>query len=86
MHRGLVRDVTAGHPYFEHVKGLQVGELSDVFERGGRYYVLKLVARRPSAQAPPLESVRAERRKLRSRVRAWLEKLKAEAQIEVRSS
>jgi len=92
MHMGLVRDVTAGHPYFEHVKGLQVGELSDVFERGGRYYVLKLVARRPSAQAPPLESVRAEmvdeakRRKLRSRVRAWLEKLKAEAQIEVRSS
>ncbi len=89
MHKGLVTDIAAGHPYFEHVRDLREGELCNVFQRQGKYHLLKLVARRLPAEPPPFESVReamrerAMREKTRRRVIAWLEKLKAEAQIEV---
>jgi len=89
MHKGLVPGVTASHPYHEHVKDLEVGALSNVFERRGRYCLLKVIARHPAVDPPPLDSVRDELRrqvrdqKTRSRIVAWLEKLKAESQIEI---
>ena len=89
MHGGLVRNVTARHAYFDRVKDLKQGMLSRVFQRRDEYHILKVVARHAPEQAPPLESVRddlykeALREKLRLRIVAWLEKLKAEAKIEV---
>jgi len=86
---GLVRGITAGHPYYEHVKDLTVGEVSDLFQRSGHWCLLKLLARHPAEDPPPLDRVRAEmarrarERKVQRRVIAWLEKLKAEAVVEV---
>ncbi len=90
LNKGIVRNITAKHPYFEHVKGLQEGEVSDVFRRQGKYHVLKLIARHLPTSPPPLDSVRdAIRKQVRlektqSRIGAWLVKLMAESQIEVR--
>jgi len=90
MDMGLVTDVTVTHPYFQRLKDLKEGDISEVIERQGKYHLLKLVARRRPSDPPPLESVRqamveeARNTKARARARGWLEKLKAEAQIEVK--
>jgi len=90
MHKGLVENVTARHPYFESVKDLSEGRISNVLERRGKYEILKVVAKHvPQQQPPPLDSVGdviredVRREKVALRVRAWLVKLEAEAQIEV---
>ena len=89
MHKGLVTNVTARHPYFDRVKDLSKGQLSNVLQRRGKYEILKVVAEHAPQEPPPLDSVRdvirdeVRREKVRVRIRAWLEKLKAEAEIEV---
>jgi len=90
MHKGLIRGITAKHPYYPHIKDMKPGDVSLVFEHYGNFCVLKVVARHPAAKAPPLDEVRDEMRKIahaekvRTRIRAWLEKLKAESDIEIR--
>ena len=87
--RGMVRDVTPGHPYFDHVRELRPGDLSEVFEHEGRFVLLKVTDRHAGRAAPPLEDIRDEltrrlrQRKMAARIHAWVEKLKAESHIEV---
>lgn len=81
--------VTASHPYYPHVKDLEQGQISGIFEGEGQYHIIKVVRHHPPAERPPLESVREDlkqqvfRRKLRDRVRAFLVKLRAEADIRI---
>jgi parvulin-like peptidyl-prolyl isomerase len=81
--------VTASHPYYTHVKDLEQGQVSGIFEGEGQYHIIKVVRHHPPAEHPPLESVREDlkqqvfRRKLRDRVRAFLVKLRAEADIRI---
>jgi len=89
MTRGLVKNITPKHPYYEKVKDLRVGELSAAFRKDGHYHLLKVVARHPPVEAPPIETVRerireeVRQQKLSSRTVAWLEKHKAESSIEI---
>jgi foldase protein PrsA len=90
MDGGLLTGITARHPYYGHVKDLREGQLSPVFERNGKFHVLKVVGRqKPQDPAPPLQQVRdrmlsrALKLKTLGRIQAWLLKLKAEARVEV---
>ena len=89
MHKGLVSNITAQHPYFDRVKDLRQGRLSGVFRRHGQYHILKVVSRHAPKEAPPLDTVRdaireeVRREKIRTRIEAWLVKLTAEAEIEI---
>ena len=85
---GLIGDMTPKHPYFQHVEQLEVGELSKVFQDEAGHHLLKVVARRTVDQPPPLQDVHDElrerltRERLAGRVKAWIEKLKAESDTE----
>ena len=86
---GLVRGITPDHPYYPHVRTLRTGQISPVFERNGRYLLLKVISQKKPDNPPPLDSVREElsravqQQKTRERIRAWLQKLKAESRIQL---
>lgn len=81
--------VTSSHPYYTYVKGVGEGETTGVFRYDGLYRIIKVVEHHPATEKPPLESVRDEverevrMQKMRERIRAFLLKLKAEADIQV---
>ena len=89
MHKGLVRTVTALSPYYQQVKDLPVGRFTDAFRSGGKYVVLKVIARHPAVDPPALGSVRKEiveevrAAKALKLIAAWLEKTRAAATIEI---
>ncbi|MFW6189882.1 MAG: SurA N-terminal domain-containing protein [Planctomycetota bacterium] len=91
MESAGVQEVTPDHPYFNEVKELEQGDVSDVFEQGGKYRILKVVERSAGSptERPPLESVRDDLekevflRKARRRIRALLMKMKAESDIRI---
>lgn len=89
IHKGLVKNITPAHPYYTHVRHLREGEVSAPFQVGDTYRIVKVVRRHAPQELPPLDSVRQRliqevaRGKIRKRVRAWVAKLKAEAQIEI---
>jgi len=85
---GLVRDITEAHPYYPYLKKLPVGQVA-YFKRDGKYRILKVVKRHEAVDAPPFDaahdwvSQQLKRNKTRRRIVAWIEKLKAEANIEI---
>lgn len=89
MHKGIVPDVTALHPYYRRVERLSVGACTNAFDSEGRYIILKVLGKHPATAPPALDSVREEvtrlarARKARTRIAAWLEKLRAESEIEI---
>ena len=88
LHRGLERSITPSHPYYEHLKGKELGEVA-YFKLGDRYHIVRLVGKKAPATLPAFESMRdsilrtVRKQKARSRIVAWLEKLSAEAKIEI---
>jgi hypothetical protein len=86
----LVQTVTSSHPYYPYAKDLNVGEDSVIFEHDGRYHIIRLVKRHIPSDPPPLDSVRrsleqqVRLRKSQPRIRAFLVKLKAESDIEIK--
>ncbi len=89
MPRGNAQIVTSSHPYYSYVKEIEEGGISGVFKHGGQYRIIKVVRHRPPSEGPPFESVREEMRrqaflqKAQERIRAFLIKLKAEADIQL---
>jgi len=89
MEQGRTLTVTASHPFYPYVKDLKVGEVSGIFEYGGKYRIIKLLMRRAPSEAgspdPRSELVKREvfLRKARERARALLLKLRAEADVQV---
>ncbi|MDP6439743.1 MAG: peptidylprolyl isomerase, partial [Candidatus Brocadiia bacterium] len=89
MHRGLVRNITPLHPYYQRVKDLPVGQVTGPFESNEKHVILKVIARHSASDPPPIadvrgalvEQVRAE--KIRALTAAWLEVLRAESEIEI---
>ena len=85
---GMVREIGPAHPYYSRLRDLAEGQ-SAYFHWGGKYRILKVVKRHAPAGLPPFESVyEALRQELvreatRARVKAWLEILKAEANVRV---
>jgi hypothetical protein len=81
--------VAAGHPYYGRAAGLREGEASGVFKHESTYHIIRLVKRDPPRERPPLDQVRgaveqeARLRRSRERIRAFLVKLRAEADIQV---
>ena len=88
LHRGLERNITSSHPYYKHLKGKELGEVA-YFKLGDRYHIVRLVGKKAPATLPAFESMRdsilrmVRKQKARNRIVAWLEKLSAEATIEV---
>ena len=86
--RGLERSIGPSHPYYEHLKDTDLGEVS-YFKKEGRYHIVRVVGKKAPSTLPALESVRTSilrkvrKQKARSRIVAWLEKLSAEANLEV---
>jgi len=86
---GIVRGISPAHPYYTHVRSLAEGKTT-YFRSGEKYHILKVVKRYPPTNPPPFESVyqslREElvREATRARIKAWLEKLKAEASIRIK--
>jgi hypothetical protein len=87
---GFASIVTSSHPYYAYVKDLKAGELSGIFKSGRQYRIIEVIERLTPTEPPPLETVRSSLeqevrlRKSRARIRAFLLKLKAESEIEVR--
>lgn len=86
---GLPLLVTSTHPFYRRLKDLREGQISNVLERDGQYCIIKVLKRRPAvAESDDPGSLRraaeqeALQRKVRSRIRALLVKLRAEAVIE----
>jgi hypothetical protein len=85
MTGALERVITPDDPSWVEVADLEPGDVSELFERGGRYRIIKVLERIQPADPPPLESVRkslereARLRETRARARALLQKLQAEA-------
>jgi hypothetical protein len=85
MTGALERVVTAEDAVWPHVSGLEPGDVSEVFERGGQYRIIEVLERIHPTDPPPFESVResleqeAGLRQVRERARALLLRLKAEA-------
>jgi len=81
--------VTSSHPYYSYVKGLEEGETSGAFSHDGLYRIIKVVEHHSPSDQPSLDSVRDELKrevrmqKTRERIRAFLVKLKAEADIQI---
>jgi len=86
---GMVKGIGPAHPYYPYVRNLAEGKTTH-FRSGEKYHILKVVKRCPPADPPPFESVyqslREElvREATHARIKAWLEKLKAEASIRIR--
>jgi len=89
MDKGVVRDITAEHPYYAYLEDVNEGEVAPPFRLNGKYHILKVLKRRVLQDLPPLDSLRESlresvlREKVQRRIRAWLEKLKAEATIAI---
>ncbi|MDP6107014.1 MAG: peptidylprolyl isomerase, partial [Candidatus Brocadiia bacterium] len=89
MHRGLVRNITSLHPYYQRVKGLPVGQVTGPFESNGKHVILKVIARHSASDPPPIAEVRAalveevRAEKIRALTAAWIEVLRAESKIEI---
>ncbi len=81
--------VTPSHPYYPYVKGLQSGQVSEIFKHGDAYRTVKVVRHVEAADPQPLEAVRDDIRrdlvegKIVERIHALLIKLKAEADIQI---
>ncbi|MBS3764568.1 MAG: hypothetical protein KGZ25_14820, partial [Planctomycetes bacterium] len=90
MHGGLVKGITTGDPYYKYVQNLEVGQVSPIFRHNGNFHIAKVVARFNPTDPPPMEEVqdkvkaRAEELKTRKRIKAWVQKIKAESEINVK--
>ncbi|MEF8787784.1 MAG: hypothetical protein V5A84_01820, partial [Planctomycetota bacterium] len=86
LNLGVKRHIRKGHPYFEHLTDKSRGDLL-YFQQNGSYHVAEVLTHETSEgkDKPSSEQFRKEQRqlKIQKRAEAWVEKLRASADIEV---
>ena len=86
LNMGVKRYIRKGHPYFEHLTDKKRGELL-YFQHNSTYHVALVLSHETSdaQDKPSFEQFRKEQRqlKIQRRAEAWVEKIRASADIEV---
>jgi parvulin-like peptidyl-prolyl isomerase len=86
LNLGVTRDIRKGHAYFQHLADKDAGDFL-YFQQDDGYHVVRVLAREePSSNdKPSFARFRKEQKQLKihKRAKAWIEKLRASADIEV---